>query len=48
MPTGSVYTTNERNLQTIGAVELQQMLESRDWSGVYSREFASHDENTWK
>ena len=48
VPTGSVYTTNERNLDTIGAVELQRMLDERDWAGVFEREFASHEENTWK
>ena len=48
VPTGSVYTTNERNLEVVGAHELQRMLEARDWSGVFEHEYAAHDENTWK
>jgi len=48
VPTGSVYVTNERNLEVVGAVGLQRMLEARDWSGVYEHEYASHEENTWK
>lgn len=48
IPTGSVYTTNERNLETVGAAVLQQMLELRDWAGVYGVEFAGHEDNTWK
>jgi hypothetical protein len=48
VPTGSVYTTNERNLQVVGAEELQRMLEDRDWGGVYGKQFVSHEENTWK
>jgi len=48
LPTGSVYTTNERNLKTVGAIDLQRMLEARDWRGVHGREYAPHAENTWK
>lgn len=48
VPTGSVYTTNERNLQVVGAAELQSMLEARDWTGVYGKQYATHEENTWK
>jgi hypothetical protein len=46
VPTGSVYTTNERNLQVIGAKQLEDMLTKRDWSGVAALEFSSHEENT--
>lgn len=48
VPTGSVYTTNERNLEVVGSVQLQQMLDNRDWAGVYENQYASHEENTWK
>ena len=48
VPTGSVYTTNERNLEIVGSVQLQQMLETRDWAGVFEHQYASHEENTWK
>jgi len=48
VPTGSVYTTNERNLEVVGSVELQQMLEAKDWAGVFEHKYASHEENTWK
>ncbi len=48
IPTGSVYTTNERNLQAVGGPGLQDMLERRDWGGVYEKQFVSHEENTWK
>lgn len=48
LPTGSVYTTNERNLELVGADELQTMLDTRDWSGLASKKFAPHSENLWK
>ena len=48
IPTGSVYTTNERNLAVVGSSDLQRMLEERDWSGVFEHQFANHQENTWK
>lgn len=48
VPTGSVYTTNERNLAVVGSEQLQAMLEERDWGGIYEHEYASHEENTWK
>ena len=48
VPTGSVYTTNERNLEIVGSVQLQQMLKTRDWAGVFEHQYASHEENTWK
>jgi hypothetical protein len=48
IPTGSVYTTNERNLQHMGGSALSAMLEARDWGGVFEKQFASHEENTWK
>jgi hypothetical protein len=36
VPTGSVYTTNEGNLATIGSAKLQAMLERREWGGILS------------
>ena len=48
LPTGSVYTTNERNLELVGADELQQMLDTRDWSGLEGKKFHPHSENLWK
>ena len=48
LPTGSVYTTNERNLATVGVGELQTMLDDRDWTKIFAKAFAAHSENTWK
>ena len=48
LPTGSVYTTNERNLEVVGVDDLQEALEKRDWSVVYGKDYASHTENLWK
>ena len=48
VPTGSVYTTNERNLEVMGARALQHALERRDWSAVYEHDYAAHEDNTWK
>ena len=48
LPTGSVYTTNERNLELAGAAELQQMLDTRDWSALSQIKFQPHSENLWK
>ena len=43
VPTGSVYTTNEGNLATIGSAELQDMLERREWAGIYEGKFTKHN-----
>ena len=43
VPTGSVYTTNEGNLASVGAAELQEMLESREWGGIYEGKFTKHN-----
>ena len=48
LPTGSVYTTNELNLERVGAQDLQRMLDTRDWSELADIEFARHSENLWK
>ena len=48
VPTGSVYTTNERNLATVGVGELQEALDTRDWQKVFAKAFVPHSENTWK
>jgi hypothetical protein len=48
LPTGSVYTTNERNLEVLGVGKLQRMLDEKDWSGVHEHSYAAHEENTWK
>ena len=48
LPTGSVYTTNERNLETVGAAELQRMLDAGDWEGMDGYDFAPHAENLWR
>ena len=45
--TGSVYTTNERNLELVGAVELERMLEEKDWSALQEHDFHKHSENLW-
>jgi hypothetical protein len=34
IPTGLVYKQNEDTLQSVGAATLQDMLETRDWSGL--------------
>ena len=47
LPTGSVYTTNERNLELVGAVELERMLEEKDWSALQEHDFHKHSENLW-
>lgn len=43
VPTGSVYSTNEGNLATIGSAELQDMLERREWAGIYEGKFTKHN-----
>jgi len=48
LPTGSVYTTNERNLESVGAPTLQTMLDERDWRAIHDREYVAHTENLWK
>ena len=48
LPTGSVYTTNERNLETVGWQNLQEMLDTKDWSGLDEHKFVPHSENLWK
>ena len=48
LPTGSVYTTNENNLEVVGADKLQEALESRDWGVVFEHEYASHRDNLWE
>ncbi|KAL1526568.1 hypothetical protein AB1Y20_015276 [Prymnesium parvum] len=47
IPTGSVYDLNERNLHSVGAKELQKMLESRDWDSLKSMAFEKHNSDTW-
>lgn len=43
VPTGSVYTTNEGNLASVGPTELQDMLERRDWGSIYDGQFTKHN-----
>lgn len=43
VPTGSVYTTNEGNLASVGPAELQDMLERREWGGIYDGKFTKHN-----
>lgn len=38
IPTGSVYSVNEENLESVGEEALRQMLRARDWGQVYKRE----------
>ena len=47
LPTGSVYTTNEKNLDSVGARELQEMLDGKNWEGLRGRKFIPHTENLW-
>lgn len=48
LPTGSVYTTNERNLESVGTQTLQTMLDERDWRGIHGRDYVPHTDNLWK
>lgn len=48
LPTGSVYEVNEKNLETVGCDKLQEMLDTRDWTGLKEVKFMKHTENTWK
>ena len=48
LPTGSVYTTNERNLEIVGVGDLQKMLDEKNWEGLKGVEFHKHQENLWK
>ena len=48
IPTGSVYTTNENNLELVGPSELQRMLDEGDWAGLEQHRFAPHSDNLWK
>ena len=43
VPTGSVYTTNEDNLATVGAAELGAMLEAREWAPLLEKKFKAHN-----
>ena len=47
IPTGSVYEVNEKNLQLVGPAQLQEMLETRDWGGIYEKEYTKHSDNLW-
>ena len=47
IPTGSVYEVNEKNLELVGPSRLQEMLEQRDWSGIYEKDYTKHSENLW-
>ena len=47
IPTGSVYTTNERNLEVVGVAELQRMLDVGDWDTMDQYTFHPHSENLW-
>ena len=48
LPTGSVYTTNERNLEHVGTRKLQWMLDTKNWTELGGMQFAPHSENLWK
>ena len=48
LPTGSVYTTNERNLEHVGTRKLQWMLDTKNWTELGGMHFAPHSENLWK
>lgn len=48
VPTGSVYTTNEENLATVGCAQLEQMLAERKWDELLSRKFTPHNVNVVK
>jgi len=47
IPTGSVYDLNEKNLDAVGAAELQSMLESKDWDALKGMQFEKHNSDTW-
>ena len=47
LPTGSVYTTNERNLEHVGTRKLQWMLDTKNWTELGGMQFAPHSENLW-
>jgi len=38
----SVYITNARNCQKVGNADFQQMLEARDWKGVFDKQYLPH------
>ena len=44
IPTGSVYKCNERNLASVGVGQLDNMLKSCDWDGLYGRGYEQHGE----
>ena len=48
LPTGSVYTTNEHNLELVGTHRLQWMLDAKNWTELGGMHFAPHSENLWK